>query len=113
MITDIVVVRLNFRLGKQAKHDISIALVNDDGKREFDDFTWLVELFPPLLPFDGCQTPDSTKMVLGAKISTRQRTGNGYSPIFERGGYSVPLGRVGQELRRCIERSEKDSWVQQ
>ena len=74
MITDIVIVRLNFLLGKQAKHDISIALVNDDGKREFDDFTWLVELFPPLLPFDGCQTPVSTKMVLGAKISTHGNT---------------------------------------
>ena len=68
MIADIVIVRLNFLLGRQAKHDISIALVNDDGKREFDDFTWLVELFPPLLPFDGCQTPVSTKMVLGAKF---------------------------------------------
>ena len=115
MIADIVIVRLNFLLGRQAKHDISIALVNDDGKHEFDDFTWLLELFPPLLPFDGCHTPVSTKMVLGAKFSTQrqysQRTASGYSPIFERGGYSVPLGRVGQEL--CIERSEKDSWVQQ
>ena len=57
LITDIVIVRLNFLFGKQAKHDISIALLNDDEKCEFNDFTWLLELFRPLLPFDGCQTP--------------------------------------------------------